>query len=164
MVYFSTKEWMNEYGKLINESDEYAEAGEGWGVDYNGDFVFIVEDFPIDDISIEDLPENIQEQVDEYVSDNIVYFYLGLKDGECTGTEVLESPDGKEHGFELSGSYENWKKLVKGELDVVEGMMGGDFELEGDMSKQMKYTKAANILGDLAGQVPDTEFLDEKYS
>ncbi len=163
LVDFPTEEWMEEYGNSINESDDYAEAGEGWGTDYDGSFVFIVEDLPLDDISTEDLPENIKKQLDEYVSDNTVYAYLGLKDGECTGTEVLKSIDDKEHGFELSGPYENWKKLIKGKLDVVKAMMGGDLDLDGDMSKIMKYTKAAKILGDLAGQVPDTEFLDEKY-
>lgn len=163
MVDFPSKEWMEAYMEIINEDEDMPEAGSGWGTDFDGDFVFIVEELPLDEISTDDLPDALKEQLDEYVSDDTVFAYLGLEDGKCTGTDVLKSLDEKPHGFELSGPYENWKKLVRGELDVVQGMMGGDLELDGDMTQVMKYTKSAKLLGDLASQVPDTTFIDEEY-
>jgi len=48
MVLFPSKEWLEEYCKMLNQSKEYKEAGKGWGVGWNGDFIFQIENIPID--------------------------------------------------------------------------------------------------------------------
>ena len=163
MTVFPSKDWLEKYEKAINESEEYEEAGEGWGVDHDGDFLFIIEDFPIKEISSEELPDSIKDQIDEYLSDGTFYTYVGLKDGNCTGTALLQDPNEKKHGFELRGPYQNWKKLVKGDIGAVRAILSNDLKLDGDMSKIMTYTRAAKVLGNLAKEVPKTVFLDEEY-
>ncbi|HET7323838.1 MAG TPA: sterol carrier protein, partial [Halococcus sp.] len=58
---------------------------------------------------------------------------------------------------------EKWKALLKQEMGVIDGLMGGDFELDGDMQKILQYSDAAVRLTELSGN-PDAEFADERYS
>jgi putative sterol carrier protein len=132
------EEWIDEYETKLNESDQYTHAGEGWGVGFNGDFIFEI-------------------QPDDTYDGDPVYLYLELKDGACLDAYVTDDPDGEDWGFAFRGAYGNWKKLVEGDLDPVEGMMDGTFELDGDMQKVMQYSQAAIVMTETAGDI-DAEF------
>lgn len=131
-------EWIEQYKEKLNESDQYSHAGEGWGVGFNGDFLFEIQ------------PDG------EYDGDP-VYFYLELQDGACHDAYVTDDPESEDWGFAFRGTYTNWKKLTAGEVDPVEGMMDGTFELDGDMQKVMQYSQAAIVMTENAGEI-DTEF------
>lgn len=131
-------EWIEQYKEKLNESDQYSHAGEGWGVGFNGDFLFEI-------------------QPNGAYDGEPVYFYLELKDGACLDAYVTEDPDREDWGFAFRGEYTNWKNLTEGEVDPVEGMMDGTFELDGDMQKVMQYSQAAIVMTENAGEI-DTEF------
>ena len=163
MVAFPTPEWLNEYVKKLNESEEFEKAGKGWGVDFNGDFIFQIEDLPVDKIDVipdEDLKKKMKSLMEEYAEGKTVYTYIGLKDGKCTGARVIKSPGEVEVGFKLTANYDNWKKLVKGESDATKLVLTRKMNLEGPMSTIMRYMKATQIMGKVASDV-STEFVDE---
>jgi putative sterol carrier protein len=163
MVLYPSKEWLEEYRKMLNQSKEYKEAGKGWGVGWNGDFIFQIENIPIDKISVEDLPADQAKELKEYIINGTSYSLIQLKDGECKGARPLKDPKEVEASFIMKGPYENWKKLTKGELDATRALLTRKFKLEGNMAKVMQYTRAANIMTNISSSIK-TEFIDEAYA
>jgi putative sterol carrier protein len=131
-------EWIAEYQDKLNESEEYSEAGEGWGQGFNGAFIFEI-------------------QPDGTYDGDPINLYVGVEDGSCHDAYVTEDPDGEDWGFAFRGEFESWKKLIQGEVDPVEGMMDGTFDLDGDMQKVLQYSEAAVVMTNLAADI-DTEF------
>ena len=162
MVLYPTPVWLEEYAKRLNESKDLAESGKGWGVDFNGDFIFVIQNIPVEKVDVEKLPEDLKALVRDYVKGGTAYAYIGLKDGKCTGTKILKDPNEVAAGFKLSGTYENWKATTKGQLDVTRGVMTGKFKLEGDMSKVLRYMKATQVMTKIASSI-ETEYLDEIF-
>jgi len=130
--------WIDEYRDRLNASEAYSEAGEGWGIGFNGDFIFHI-------------------RPDDSYDGEPVYLYIAVEDGECHEAYVTEDPDREDWGFAFRGGAADWKKLIRGELDPVEGMMDGTFDLDGDMQKVMQYSRAAVVMTELASEI-DTEF------
>jgi len=131
-------EWIAEYQKKLNESDAYSEAGEGWGIGFNGDFIFEI-------------------RPDGTYDGESINLFVGVKDGECHDAYVTDDPDGEDWGFAFRGDYDSWKQLIEGEVDPVEGMMDGTFDLDGDMQKVMQYSQAAVVMTENAAKI-ETEF------
>jgi putative sterol carrier protein len=226
--FFPTEPWLQEYHEAINDDEEYAEDSEGWGVDFDGEFIFHITDVPLAERTVADLPEQIVglidetfddlsderleeivaaapddvrsaiesrdggvreaaydelmavsldeiadwmwpeleeevppllvdliEQVDQYIVDgDTVYAYIDLYDGECREVDVVTSLDERGYGFVISGEYDDWKDLVGGEAGIIDQLMGGVMELDGDMQKILQYSDAAVRLTDVAA---DTE-------
>lgn len=99
------------------------------------------------------------EQTDEYiVDDSVVYSYLGLHDGGCPEVDILTSLDEREHGFVITGEYEQWKALVSGDADVISQIMGGEMEVDGDMQKILQYSDAAVTMTEVSAET-DARFL-----
>ncbi|MFB6205252.1 MAG: SCP2 sterol-binding domain-containing protein [Haloglomus sp.] len=131
---FPSEEWMQEYKERVNESESYAEAGAGWGVGFNGDFLYVIE-------ADDRLPETR-------------YFFVGLEDGKATEVFEVDDPDEVSPGFVLRGAYSDWIDLTEGDIGAIDGMMSGVFELEGDMQKVMQYTEAAVDLTEISNSIP----------
>jgi len=146
MVLYPSLKWLEEYRKMLNQSKEYKEAGKGWGVGWNGDFIFQVDNIPVDKISVKDLPADVAKELKEYVINGTSYSYLQLQDGECKGVRLLKNPKEVQVGFIQKGPYENWKKITRGELDPTRALLARQFTLQGDMAKVMRYTRAANLM------------------
>lgn len=162
-VPFPSQAWFDEYKDAINNDEEYAEAAADWGVGFDGDFLFITEGMPIDDIDMDALPEDLREEMDQYVDGDTGYTLVALEGGKCTDARLIEDPDDVEAGFILRADYGVWKDLLRGNIGAIDGMMSGKFELEGDMNKVMQYSQAAAQLTDISASI-DCYFVDEKYS
>lgn len=164
---FPSQAWFSEYGERVDTDEEYAGKSEGWGVGFNGDFIFEMTDMPIDEMDTDAMPEYLQEELDAYVTetDNKGYVgqaYMALEDGACPECHLIENEDEIDNGFYLRATTDTWKKLLRQELGVIDGLMGGDFELDGDMQKVLQYSDAAVRLTDLASDI-DAEFADERF-
>ena len=151
MAKFGTQEWAVAYMKAINANSNYKEAASWW----EGDFMFVVKP-----------SGNLDKQIN---------MFIGLYKGDCTGAKTLA--DGEEYDilpanspprllkegekvgveFEFLGDYDNWVKVLKKELDPIQGLMAGKFKLVGNMAKVMRATKAAQELVNSTTAV-DTEF------
>jgi putative sterol carrier protein len=131
-------EWIRAWQDELNASEEYSEAGAGWGTDFNGSFLFEI-------------------QPDGTYDGDPIYLYVDLEDGECTEAREIADPDDADWGFAYRGSYEDWKALVHGEVGAIDGMMDGKFDLDGDMQKVLQYSDAAVVMTENASNI-DTEF------
>ena len=151
MPKFGSQEWAEAFMKAVNNNANYKEAASWW----EGDFIFGIKP-----------SGNLDKQINMFV---------GLYKGDCTGAKTLA--DGEEYDilppnspprplkegekigveFEFSGDYDNWVKVLKKELDPIQGLMAGKFKLVGNMAKVMRATKAAQELVNSTTTV-DTEF------
>lgn len=110
----------------------------------------------------EELPPivgDLLEQLETHLgADDSVYAWLDLHDGGCRGTAVVEDPADRDHGFVITGEYGQWRSLVTGEDDVVNLIMSGEVDVDGDMQKLMQNAAAATTMVDVAADL-DTRFL-----
>lgn len=130
--------WIRAWREQLNGSAAYAEAAEGWGVGFNGSFLFVVEP-------------------DDGYDGEPVYQYVDLEDGTCLEARTVEDPDSVDWGFAYRGGYRDWKALIEGEVGAIQGLMQGRFELDGDRQKVLQYREAAVVMTENAGNVV-TEF------
>ncbi|TXT54390.1 MAG: hypothetical protein BAJATHORv1_70090 [Candidatus Thorarchaeota archaeon] len=132
---FPSPEWIEKYVELLNSNPAYKEAAKTW----EGDFIFQID------------PDGV-------IVKEPIRFYLDLWHGDCREGRMATEDDDAE--FLYQGTYENWKKLLNGEIDPIRGIMSRKFKLKGSMSKVMRATKAASELVATAARVP-TKFIDE---
>ena len=132
---FPSDEWIKELSNKLNESEDYEKSAKDW----EGDFVFIVE------------PD------DAY--DGTTYLYLGLYHGKSPDAEELSSVDERETEFVIRAPYTNWRKVIEGKLDPIQGMMTNRLKVRGNMMKIMRYPKAAKEIVTCCALVP-TDFGD----
>jgi hypothetical protein len=164
-IVFPSQAWFDEYKEGINADTELSEE---WGVDFNGDFIFKMTDMPVDDLDRDAMPEDLIADLDAYVKESdsegyVGYAFVALEAGNCPEARLIESPDEVDEGFVLSGTYDTWVDLIKGNIGAVDGMMSGKFDLEGDMQKVLQYTDSATRLTDIAGGV-DAVFAHEEFA
>ena len=132
---FPSKEWINAYMEVLNNSPSYKEAAKTW----EGDFLFVIE--PDDKL------------------DKKKIFYLDLWHGVCRGVDAYDDGDSlPETEFQYIGTYSNWLKVIRGEIDPIKGILTRKFKLVGDKGKVMRATKAAKELV-VSAQKVETEFL-----
>jgi len=131
-------EWIRAWQDELNDSKAYAEAGSGWGTDFDGSFLFVMR------------PD------DQYDGDP-VSLYVDLVDGECTAARAVDSEDDVEFGFAYRGDYADWVALNDGDIGPIDGMMSGVFDIEGDMQKVLQYSEAAVAMTE-TGRGLDTDY------
>lgn len=134
---FPTNEWIEEWEEELSSNPDYQESSEGWGVDFNGNFIFQLE-------ADDRLPEDR-------------YFFIGLEDGDVFDCREIDDPENVDYGFIYRGSYADWVRLTEGEVGAIDGLMSGVFELDGDMQKVLQYSDAATVMTENAAEI-DTEF------
>jgi putative sterol carrier protein len=134
-IEFPSDEWMKELSRKLNASESYERAAKDW----EGDFIFIVEP-----------DENY---------DDTNYLFLSLYHGKSPDAALLESEDQREAEFIIRAPFSNWRKVIEGKLDPIQGMMTRQLKLEGNMMKIMRYPKAAQEIVSCCALVP-TDFGD----
>jgi putative sterol carrier protein len=120
-VLYPSQEWCDEWKKAINHNPAISEIGKNWGVDFNGNWVFEIQ------------PGGGLEKTS--------YVFLEAKNGNCTDARLINDPSEVIAGFHAIGSYGDYKEVVKGKKDFIEGAMKGVFKLKGDMTKIMRHAK-----------------------
>lgn len=61
--WFPSREWLAAYQTALNDNETYREASEGWGVDFDGDFIFEITDVPAAETAVADLPDDLSEEL-----------------------------------------------------------------------------------------------------
>jgi putative sterol carrier protein len=133
LALFPSEEWVNLFKDAVNSNAAYEDAAKTW----EGDFLFVV-------------------QPDSTLKEQAV-LYVDLWHGKCRGVAFLPSGETKQTAFVYEGPYGNWVKLIKKEIDPIQGLLTGKFKLKGDMLKVLRAVRAAKELVDTASKVP-TEF------
>jgi putative sterol carrier protein len=136
---FPSKEWVEEYGKKLNESAEYKVSGKDW---HAGPVALVV---------MKD--ESIGLKRDFGI-------WLDIDGGSCREAKAVSKAEAEKAPFVIYGEYGRWKQVVQAELDPIQGMMQGKLKLKGDLPTIVRFIKAAQDMVKAAEKVP-TEFLDE---
>ena len=86
------------------------------------------------------------------VIDGLGGLYLDLWHGACREatytTDLTQRAD-----YTLTATMENWRKVLAGQLDPMQGMMTRQLRLDGNLMKLMQHLKAAQELVKCATKV-----------
>ena len=134
-IKFPSDDWIKELSRLLNASESYERSAKDW----EGDFIFVVE------------PD------DAY--GGTAYLFLSLLHGKSPGADMLASMDEREAEFVIRAPFSNWRKVIEGQLEPIQGMMTKKLLLSGNMMKIMRYPKAAKEIVACCALVP-TDFGD----
>ena len=137
-VVFPSGEWVTALKEELNHSPTYADAAKNW----EGDFYFEI-----------DPEKNSPIQAP-------VFLYMDLWHGACRDAYMVTDKNAKSPAFIMSGPYSKWKRVVKAQLDPLQGLMTGQLKLKGNMVMVMKNVKAAQEMVKACTRI-DAEFPDE---
>ena len=140
MALYPSQEWCDQWKTAINADPRIAETGRTWGVDFNGNWLFQV------------TPAAGLERT--------AYVYLEAAAGRCSAARLLDDPSEGEPGFVVTGSYADFKRVVKGEADFMAAVVKGTFKLQGNMLKVMQYAKFVRAVANSISSF-ESEYLGE---
>ena len=132
---FPSDEWIKELSNQLNLSEAYERSAKDW----EGDFVFVVE------------PDDAYPET--------AYLFLGLYHGKSPDAAMVASEDERETEFVIRAPFSNWRQVIEGKMDPIQGMMTRRLRLAGNMMKIMRYPKAAKEIVTCCALVP-TDFGD----
>ena len=136
---FPSIEWVEEYKRQINLSEDYKKAGAPWTA---GAVALVVSAKPEIGLS-ED-----------------VGIWLDLHQGVCRDAKKVGLEEAQKAPFCITGDYARWKQVMKKELEPVKGMMQGKLKLKGDLPTIIRNVKGAQELVECSTRI-ETKFLDE---
>jgi putative sterol carrier protein len=125
---FPSDEWIKTFKEELNKNKMYQEAAKDW----EGDFLFVIT--PDEDLKKETV------------------FYIDLWHGKCRDAFLVKGE--KSAKFVFKGSYSNWKKVIRKELDPIRGLIRGMFTVDGDSRVILDQAKAAQELVNIASTIP----------
>ncbi len=136
---FPSEEWTAAYKQAINDDPEYKTAGAEWTA---GPLAFVVKAEPAVGL------------------DEDTAFVLDVHQGECRDAYIADMDKAQQQPFMITGSYQQWKAVIRKELDPIKAMMQGKLKLKGNLPMIVRFVKAAQVLVENASKI-DTNFLDE---
>jgi len=129
-VHFPSPEWADAFRQALNESPGFREAAQAW----EADILFLVRT---------SRPEDAAPGI-----------RLQLSHGACLGAEFHADARSIAAEFVFEGSPENWRKLLRRELDPVRPFIDGTFRVRGNLAKALRFTRAAKELVETASAIP----------
>jgi putative sterol carrier protein len=114
MAKFPTEEWAQAFKDKLNSDAQYAEVARNW----EGDFYFIIE------------PEGS-------LGEPIMY-YFDLWHGKCREGYVVTDPDARKPAFILRAPYNNFRRVLTGELHPMQALMTRKLHVQGNMAVLMR--------------------------
>ena len=103
------------------------------------------------------MTNSLATELDRYVMEKdgsyVVDAFLGLEGGECPAARLVEGPDDVDPGVTLTADDDTWKQLMAGEIGVLDGMMPGQLEIDGDMQESTQYSQAAVRLTEIDAEI-----------
>ena len=122
---FASKEWLEAYKEALNGElgKAWQQAAESW----EGDFLFVI---------------NADDRLEE-----TVHYYIDLFHGKCKDVQMITDASSLPKAeFEYIGTYSNWEKLLKGQIDPIRGLLMRKFKLVGNKAKLMRSTVAKELV------------------
>ena len=140
MALYPSQEWCDKWKNALNNDPAVAETGKSWGQGFKGSLLFKV------------TPGGGLEKT--------AYLYIDALEGKCTDARMVDDPSEVDIGFLVTGTYVDFKPIVKGEKDFIEGVVKGIMKLEGDMSKIMRNAKFIRAVANSISSF-ESEYLGE---
>jgi len=140
MALYPSQEWCDDWKTAMNNDEAVAETGKKWGVDFNGNWLF--------------------EVTPGAGLENSVFVYLEAAAGKCSDARMIDDPSTVDPGYFVTGSYEAFKPVVKGEKDFLAAVVKGNLKLKGDMTKIMRNAKFVRAVANSISSF-ESEYLGE---
>ncbi len=137
---FGSREWFEEFVRVLNSDEEYAKAAKNW----EDPLILVVTDLP--------------KPVREHFGAERVVVWMDLYHGKCRSFEFLNAPEEKPAPIIISGTYENMKKVAQGRLSPTMAVMTGQLRVKGDVGKLLSNAAASSAFVNALKKVP-TEFI-----
>jgi putative sterol carrier protein len=114
MAKFPTAEWIQALNEKLNSDERYAQVARNW----EGDMLFQVDPGGV-------LTEPAQ-------------FYLDLWHGKCRDAFVVDGTREVKPVFTLKAPYDNYVRLLKGELEPMQALLTRKIGVQGNMAVLMR--------------------------
>ena len=114
MAKFPSEEWLKSLVDKLNTDERYAQAALNW----EGDMAFVI-----------DPSGELTEQMK---------FYLDLWHGKCRDAFMLDDSRQVAPVFTLKGTYDNYVKLLKGEIEPMQALLTRKIGVQGNMAVLMR--------------------------
>jgi putative sterol carrier protein len=114
MAIFLTEEWLRTFEEKLNTDPKYAEIAKDW----EGDVVLTV------------------NPGDHLVEPKVIYF--DLWHGKCRQAFFIENETNEKVAFVLKGEYENYARILKGDLHPMQAMLTRKLSVQGNMGLLMR--------------------------
>lgn len=114
MAKFPTQEWLQTLMEKLNTDERYAQVARNW----EGDMAFQIDPGG-------PLAETAR-------------FYLDLWHGKCRDAFVLDGSREMKPVFTLKAPYENYVRLLKGELEPMQALLTRKIGVQGNMAVLMR--------------------------
>lgn len=135
---FPSKEWADAFKDAVNANEAYRKAAANWT---EGAVAFVCRESP------------------EHGIDDEQGMVLDLRQGECRGVVYTDDFEEWEKApFVIEADYDDWKSVIKSEVDPILAMMQGMLKLaQGDLPTMLRDIEASKQLVVSASHV-DTDF------
>lgn len=114
MPEFLTKEWLNSFKEKLNTDSQYAQIAQNWEGDVN--------------MKIE--PGNTLSEP--------VTIYFDLWHGKCRDAYFIENGNQKEAAFALNGKFDDYIRILTGDLHPMQAMLTRKLNVKGNMALLMR--------------------------
>jgi putative sterol carrier protein len=114
MALFPSPEWVQTLMEKLNSDERYASIARNW----EGDML----------VTIDPGGELIET----------VTFYLDLWHGKCRDAYAVQDPKSINATLSLQGPYENFLRLLKGEVDPMQALLTRKLSVKGSMALLMR--------------------------
>jgi putative sterol carrier protein len=114
MAIFLTEEWLQTFAEKLNTDPQYAEIAKNW----EGDVVMTVN------------PGEVLE--------GQVVMYFDLWHGKCRQAFFVETEIDQKVAFALKGEYQNYARILKGDLHPMQAMLTRKLSVQGNMGLLMR--------------------------
>lgn len=114
MAQFPTAAWVQALSEKLNSDEKYAHIAHSW----EGDMLFVI-----------DPGGNLAQETK---------IYLDLWHGKCRNAYVVSEKDVPKTVFSLRAPYENFARLLKGELEPMQALLTRKLGVEGNMAVLMR--------------------------
>jgi putative sterol carrier protein len=114
MATFPTDDWVKVVMDKLNADPKYAQVARNW----EGDMVFVVE------------PGGV-------LTDTVT-FYLDLWHGKCRDAYPVKTGNEVKAVFTLNAPYDNYVRLLKGDLDPIQALLTRKIAVHGNMAVLMR--------------------------
>lgn len=120
---FPSQAWADQFKQILNESEPYKSTASTW----EGDLLLVVE--------------------------SVGALYLDVWHGVCREATYSPEPAGKRTAYTITATMANWRKVLAGQIDPMQGIMTRQLRVDGNLVKLMQYIKAAQELVKCAARV-----------
>jgi putative sterol carrier protein len=114
MATFPSPEWIQALKEKLNTDERYAEVARNW----EGDMI-------------------VEIEPDGALAEKVVY-YLDLWHGKCRDAYLLTAGQTARATFTLRAPFDNYVRLLKGEIDPMQALLTRKISLQGNMGILMR--------------------------